>query len=429
VPPQGPGGRGRDGGRDADAREAAAALERRAAQAECDLAAARQDSSTWQRRASVLQLRLESAAEDDAMLRTRERGALEAARAAAAQAEAARRDAAAAGEAARAQHAAAERLAVQLRGAEARGRELDARLEAAAERAAGLERAARDAAALARTRLDAAEVRAACAAAHPPQTFLYVLGRGCKMYLLLPSAPPAGATGQHTCSQTARWQCMARTAWQARSLSRLLSGPAGAAAAGGGGRGARAGRGGARGAARRGHGRAPGRERARGHHRRRPDAGARPLGWPALHAEETLSVAGKPRVVDAHLAWGNYLYFFCTEGAAEGGRLQMPHSAPLHSRSPTPRILMPWSCAGQQERLQTLADRAGFVEAELREQLAEARGAAAAELRRRADAAAAEVDALRHQARPLGARPARLAPAALGARAVARPQCSAFTVP
>jgi len=156
--------------RDADAREAAAALERRAAQAECDLAAARQDSSTWQRRASVLQLRLESAAEDGAMLRTRERGALEAARAAAAQAEAARRDAAAAGEAARAQHAAAERLAVQLRGAEARGRELDARLEAAAERAAGLERAARDAAALARTRLDAAEVRAACAAAHPSQT-------------------------------------------------------------------------------------------------------------------------------------------------------------------------------------------------------------------------------------------------------------------
>lgn len=69
-----------------------------------------------------------------------------------------------------------------------------------------------------------------------------------------------------------------------------------------------------------------------------------------------------------------------------------------------------------QERLQTLQDRAGFVETELREQLAEARAAAAAErrqrqaaaaaeaaaateLQRRADRACAELDALRHQAR------------------------------
>lgn len=69
-----------------------------------------------------------------------------------------------------------------------------------------------------------------------------------------------------------------------------------------------------------------------------------------------------------------------------------------------------------QERLQTLQDRASFVETELREQLAEARAAAAAERRqrqaaaaveaaaaaeaqRRADRACAERDALRHQAR------------------------------
>lgn len=67
----------------AAAEEEASGLERSLAQCKCDLAAARQDTAAWQRRAGMLQLKLESAEEDGAMLRTRERGAMVAARSAA----------------------------------------------------------------------------------------------------------------------------------------------------------------------------------------------------------------------------------------------------------------------------------------------------------------------------------------------------------